>query len=222
MPTGLQSLIITLSNVITQYHINSFDTAQLRHLLTISRSSCRFICRLWSSVRRRLPSSANIGAQKLERAQKGTKVCLMPGVGLTVCTSVVMLLVGRWAFWVFNHDIDVIENGMKITFPFYWIYNILEIYGASIRGAGKANPPLIIILSNICVLRTILLFIIMYFWHDLRGITITYPVTWITTAACMSLYYHRGDWQKRGKNKDPLHGRKPHVVSAGSNPFHNK
>jgi len=46
-----------------------------------------------------------------------------------------------------------------------------------------------IILSNICILRTILLFTIVPQWHDIRAVALCYPITWATTALCMFLYY---------------------------------
>lgn len=87
-------------------------------------------------------------------------------------------------------------SSLIVTCPFYWIYVILEVLGDTIRGAGKANPPMVIILSNICVLRIILLFVIMASYHDVRGVAITYPITWATTALCMLVYYLKGNWTK--------------------------
>lgn len=50
---------------------------------------------------------------------------------------------------------------------------------------------MIIILFGICILRTVLLFTIMPRWHDIRGIAVTYPITWGVTALCMMIYYAR-------------------------------
>ncbi len=89
---------------------------------------------------------------------------------------------------------NVIAEGMKlirITFLFYWLYDILEILADTIRGAEKALPPMLIILFGICILRTVLLFTIMPRWHDIRGIAVTYPITWGMTAVGMMIYYAR-------------------------------
>ncbi len=50
---------------------------------------------------------------------------------------------------------------------------------------------MIIILFGICILRTVLLFTIMPRWHDIRGIAVTYPITWGMTALCMMIYHAR-------------------------------
>ncbi|MGI6078494.1 MAG: MATE family efflux transporter [Fastidiosipilaceae bacterium] len=145
-------------------------------------------------------AAQNIGAGKIERMKKGTRDCLLTGMMLTVITSVVMLVFGRKAFWIFNHDSSVIGYGIRIiqtTFPFYFLYVILEVLGGSICGSGKSTPPMLIVLLNICIFRMILLFTIMTFYTDVRGVAMVYPITWATTATCMTFYYFKGKWLEK-------------------------
>lgn len=53
------------------------------------------------------------------------------------------------------------------------------------RDIGKARGPMVIIMTNICVIRTILLISIVPHWQDIRGVAVTYPITWALTAGCM-------------------------------------
>ena len=95
-------------------------------------------------------------------------------------------------FRVFNREASVIALGHQIigvTFPFYFIYSILQIVGDSMRGVGKARGPMVIIMTNICVIRTILLFAIVPRWQDIRAVAVAYPITWALTAICMLVYY---------------------------------
>ena len=95
-------------------------------------------------------------------------------------------------FRVFNREASVIALGRQIigvTFPFYFIYSILQIVGDSMRGVGKARGPMVIIMTNICVIRTILLFAIVPRWQDIRAVAVAYPITWALTAGCMLVYY---------------------------------
>lgn len=201
IPSGIQSIVITLSNVFAQYHINSLGvdaivafTAYFKvelplylPIVAFGQASTTF-------------SGQNMGSGNIERVKKGAKVCILMGIGVTIVSSTLLLIFGRQAFGIFNQDSAVIDYGIRIistSFPFYWIYVILEVLGATIRGAGKATPPMVIILSNICVLRIILLFIIMASYHDVRGVAITYPITWATTSLCMFVYYLKGNWVKK-------------------------
>ena len=44
------------------------------------------------------------------------------------------------------------------------------------RGVGKARGPMVIIMTNICVIRTILLFAIVPCWQDIREVARLLPL----------------------------------------------
>lgn len=48
---------------------------------------------------------------------------------------------------------------------------------------------MVIVLINICIVRTVLLFFIVSNIQNVRGVAVVYPVTWMMTAVCMVLYY---------------------------------
>ena len=134
----------------------------------------------------------NIGANKISRVKKGTKLCIIFGIILTLINSRLLLWSGGTWFSLFNSDNVVINKGIEIitiTFPFYFLYVILEVLSASIRGMGKSIQPMIIILVNICLIRVVLLYFIVPSMNSIRGVAITYPITWATTAICMGIFY---------------------------------
>lgn len=194
IPAGVQSLIITLSNIFIQYKINSFNDVD-----NISAFSIYFKVELFNY----LPivafgqaimtfSGQNFGANKIDRLKKGSIICISMGILYTIVSSIVLLMFGNQIFEVFNNDTNVIHCGMriaKITFPFYWIYVILEVLADTIRGCGKSIEPTIIIMANICGLRTLLLAIFTHFNPTLEAVAIVYPISWITTAISFMVYY---------------------------------
>lgn len=198
VPSGLQALVITISNVFVQFHVNSLGvdaiaafTAYFKVELLIYLPILAFGQAISTFT------SQNLGANQYERVKKGTRVCLAMGIGITVVMSTLVLAFGRQAFSVINSDPGMLDLGVQIisvTVPFYFIYLILEVLGGTIRGAGKAVPPMVIILTNICVLRTVLLFMIMASNQSITGIAMTYPITWASTALGMAIYYIKGDW----------------------------
>lgn len=202
VPAGFQNLVITLSNIFAQYHINSLGVDAISAYTTYFRVELLLyhpIIALGQAMT--TFTGQNIGAGKPDRVKKGVKICICMGVFLNVATAIFLLLFGPQAFGLFTKDADVIECGMKIiriTFPFYWFYVILEVLADTIRGAGKALPPMVIILSSMCVLRTVLLFFIMGKWHEIQGIAVTYPISWSAAALCMLIYYLRKSWIEPG------------------------
>ena len=104
------------------------------------------------------------------------------------------LVFGEQLFRIFNRDGAVIELGkqiIRVTFPFYFMYSILQIVGDSMRGVGKSRVPMLIVLINLCLIRTLLLFIVVPRIPGLSGVAACYPVTWTLTSVCMVIYYIR-------------------------------
>lgn len=201
VPVGFQALVITLSNVFIQYYVNSLGvdsiaafTAYFKVELVIYLPILAFGQAITTFT------SQNLGAGEYLRVKQGVKVCLIMGLACTIMLSVVLLSFGRQAFALINSDKAVLDLGVQIisvTVPFYWVYVIFEVLGGSIRGSGKTTPPMIITLANICILRTVLLYVIMSYSQDIRGIAMTYPITWASTAFFMTIYYYKGDWMSK-------------------------
>lgn len=193
VPAGTQTLVMALSNVYAQYHINSLGTYPMAAfssffkvelilylpVVAFSQAATAFIAQ-------------NLGAASLERAHAGARICA--GMGVIWCIAIVATLpvCGRWAFWLFNQEAMVIDYGMRIaivSFPLYWIYAIQEIYAANIRGWGNSTVPMLIVLANICVLRCIVIAALMAQSPCVESVAYSYPITWSTSAICMLIAY---------------------------------
>ena len=193
LPAGTQSLVITLSNVMVQYHINSFGedaiaafTAYFKVELILYLPIVAFGQAVMTF------SGQNMGAGNWDRVKKGTVTCAVISMAIAALTAVICLPFGYYLFRLFIKEESVILLGcqiIRITFPFYFIYSVLQIFGDSMRGVGKSKVPMIIILVNICLIRTVLLFLIVPRIPSVRSVAAAYPVTWALTAVCMLIYY---------------------------------
>lgn len=193
VPAGLQSLVITLSNVMAQYQINSLGvdaiaafTAYFKVELLIYLPIIAFGQAIMTF------SGQNSGAGNYKRIRQGTRVCLLMGIGVAVFSSALTLCFGSQLYHVFIKEPEVIDLGLriiKVSFPFYFIYALFQVLGDSVRGQGKTNPPMIIAIINICVVRTIILVVIVPRNPDVCSVAMTYPITWALTAICMGIYY---------------------------------
>ena len=61
---------------------------------------------------------------------------------------------------------------------------------------------ILIILINICLVRTALLFMIVPYIPNVRGVAAAYPVTWGLPAVCMVVYYLRFHKNREMQNKE--------------------
>lgn len=193
VPAGIQSLVISLSNVVAQSYINALDVDSIAAFTAYFKIELLLYYPILAMGQAIMTFTAqNIGAGKIERVKKGTKLCIIVGIIFTLIASRLLISSGNFWLSLFNSDNNVVRMGVEIisiTFPFYFIYVILEVLSAAIRGSGKAIPPMIIILSNICLLRVILLYFITPIMNNVKGVAVAYPITWASTALFMAIYY---------------------------------
>lgn len=193
VPAGIQSLVITLSNVVIQSYINSLDVDSIAAFTCYLKVELLVYYTIMAMGQAIMTfTGQNNGAGKIARMKKGTLLCIGAGILITLTLSVFVLYSGEFWFGLFNRNEGVISRGIdiiKITLPFYFIYVILEVLSSSLRGSGKSIPPMIIILSNICVLRIVILYFIAPIIKNVKGIALSYPITWATTSVCMIIFY---------------------------------
>ena len=71
-----------------------------------------------------------------------------------------------------------------------------------IRGAGKTMVPMLIMLICWCVIRVAYITITVHFIPDIRVVFWGYPITWMLSSVCFTLYYFKGDWMHNFERLD--------------------
>ena len=85
---------------------------------------------------------------------------------------------------------DTLLQGPTISFPFYWLYPILEVNGGAVRGMGKTLPSMITVILNMCVLRVALLAIFSRVFRTIESLGSCYPITWATASISFLILFH--------------------------------
>jgi putative MATE family efflux protein len=198
IPAAIQAVAITFSNLVVQYHINSlgvdsvaaftcyFKVEQMIYLPIMSLGQAATVF-----------TSQNIGAGQINRLKKGLKQILCVGLLITLALSFSTLSFSSLAFGLFTSQAEVVAVGQSIasvTFPFFFLYVFIEVLTSSFRGAGHAVASMVIVICNICVIRSILLFPIMRHYFSAQGVAMVYPITWAGCALCLWLFYFISDW----------------------------
>ena len=203
VPAGVQALVITLSNVMAQYHINSLGSSAIAAFTAYFKVEMIVYYPIVALGQAMMAfAGQNCGAGQIARVRCGLWECLGLGVAGAVALSAVGLALGRPLFRAFYADEEAIRLGLRIasvTLPFYFIYCFLQIPGDALRGLGESRKPMGIVLVNMCVIRTILLFLIVPRWRDVRGVAVCYPATWALTGLCMMALWLRTYGKNPGK-----------------------
>lgn len=193
IPSGIQSIAITLSNIIIQAKINSFGVYAIAAFTAYFKIELILyipIIALGQAVITFM--GQNIGAKQYDRSKKGLNYCVIYGIIITFIVSIALLMCSPYLFSIFSSEENVISYGVevvKITFPFYFLYVILECFSSAIRAFGKAMIPMVIILVSFCGLRIIILIELLKRYEDIKVIAFTYPISWAMASLGVFLYY---------------------------------
>lgn len=189
LPTGFQSMMITLSNLIIQYFINGFGTVAITayaYYFRLENFTYMPVLAFGQAVM--TFTAQNMGAGKLDRIKKGVLVSGLVSVATVAAIAFFLLAIGETALGWFGKDEAVIAVGLEIiavSFPLYWLNSLIEVFGGAIRGMGYAFLSMIIVMCVVCGGRVVLLNLFVTRFHSVKALTSVYPITWALTAALL-------------------------------------
>ena len=205
LPTVIQNMVISFSNVLVQSSVNSYGaTAMAGYAAYLKIDGFNILPVLSISMAVTTFTGQNVGAKKPDRVKKGMWNALIMGVVYTVIIGVVILLTSHTVLGLFTKDNEVITYGqlaMKYFCPFYFLLGILNILAGTVRGAGKGVPPMLILLFSMCIFRILWIKIALPFYSTIDGVFILYPISWFVGMVLMIIYTKFGKWLPKGLNK---------------------
>ncbi len=198
LPTGIQNIVISLSNVIVQSSVNSFGAVVMAgYAAYVKIDGFNILPVLSIGMAATTFAGQNIGAGKYNRVMKGMKVSLLMGLIYTISTGILLLIFAPQVIGIFTNNQEVVNIGiyiMKFFCPFYWLIGILQIASGSIRGAGKTMETMLVFLFSLCIFRVAWIWCAMKISHELFAVMIIYPLSWVVGALLILLYAWKGKW----------------------------
>ena len=205
LPTAIQNMVISFSNVLVQSSVNSYGaTAMAGYAAYLKIDGFNILPVLSISMAVTTFTGQNVGAKKPDRIKKGMWNALIMGVVYTVIIGVVILITSHTVLGLFTKDNEVITYGqlaMKYFCPFYFLLGILNILAGTVRGAGKGVPPMLILLFSMCIFRILWIKIVLPFYSTIDGVFILYPISWFVGMVLMIIYTKFGKWLPKGLNQ---------------------
>lgn len=196
--TGIQNMVISLSNMLVQSSVNSFGATAMAGFGAYMKIDGFNILPITSfSMTVTTFVGQNYGAGKYDRVKKGMYVTMLMGIIYTLILGVILMMFNKSVIALFNQDASVIEYGitaMKYFCPFYWSLSIMHSLAGTIRGVGKSVPPMIILILSLCVFRIVWIIFILPHFNIIDGVFALYPFSWIFGMVLMILYSWKGNW----------------------------
>lgn len=203
VPAGVQSIIITLSNIIIQSQINTLGVTSVASFTVYFRVELIIylpIVALGQAVVSFI--GQNYGAGNWERIKKGNRFCIFGGSLITFAACILLIIAMPVILNVFTKDAAVAAQTLeivKVTFPFYFFYTVLECFSSNLRGFGKAFLPMIVTVISFCGFRIVALFALMAKNPSPDKVALSYPISWGIAAAAMAMLYVRNNRNRSRK-----------------------
>lgn len=205
LPTGVQNIVISLSNVIVQSSVNSFGAVAMAGFAAyIKVDGFNILPVLSFSMAATTFVGQNVGAGRLDRVKKGMYVSVAMGIIYTVCTGILLLAFAPQVIGVFTQNGKVVEYGvyiMRFFCPFYWMLGILHILAGTIRGTGKTMQAMVVFLFSLCIFRVLWIWGAMSVSHKIGGVMLGYPLSWLVGLVMILIYVWKGNWMPYGMKK---------------------
>lgn len=198
LPTAIQNMVISFSNVLVQSSVNAYGaTAMAGYAAYLKIDGFNILPVLSISMAVTTFTGQNVGANRLDRVKKGMYSSLIMVLVYTVFIGAVLLIFSHQVLGLFTHSAQVIMHGqlaMKYFCPYYFLLGILNVLAGTVRGAGKGIPPMIILLFSMCIFRILWIKIALPFYSSIDGVFILYPISWLVGAILMIFYTKFGKW----------------------------
>ena len=193
MPTALQAVITSFSNIFVQGYINAFGSDvmagwscynKLDHFIFLPMQSM--------SVASTTFVSQNAGAGNERRSRRGTFLAILITCLVIGVTAAVLTFFAPAAVRLFSPDEAVIRYGAMFirTNAFFLIFNgIAQVLAGALRGRGDSRGPMVIMLFNFVVVRQIYLYwVTHYVANTPRLVGFGYPVGWVLCCVMELIY----------------------------------
>ena len=201
LPTGIQHVVISFSNVLVQSSVNSFGAAAMAGFAAYIKIDGFNILPVMSfSTAATTFTGQNIGAGKYDRVKRGMYVSLAMGIIYTIATGILLLIFAPQVIGVFTDNQEVVTYGvyiMKFFCPFYWSLAILHVLSGTIRGTGHTLEPMLVILFSLCVFRVIWITAALSIAHQFPYVMVVYPLSWMVGMILILLYAWKGRWMPK-------------------------
>lgn len=198
LPTGIQSILYSISNLFIQAQVNGYGTDTIAAFTAFGKIDALFwmISGAYSVAIITIVGQC-YGAGKIKRLKEAVRTAIWMYCVTAIMIAAICYFGGNYLYQMFTSDTEVIMIGMDILMflcPYWITFCLIEILSSAIRACGESLKPMIITAITICGFRV--LWIIFYPSTTVIETLYCYPISWVVTDVIFLIYYHKGTWLK--------------------------
>lgn len=201
VPSGMQSVMYSVSNIIVQTGVNSLGSTTVAAWTAFGKTDM-VVWMVMGAFGTTITTfvGQNFGAQKYDRVRKSVRVCMGMTVASTMLLSVLVMLMCETLLGIFTPDREVVAVGKEILMwigPYYTLYACIEVLAGAMRGCGDSFKPMLLTGIGICLFRALWVPLVVGQFHTIGMLGLCYPLSWGLTSVLFVVYYLRGNWMER-------------------------
>ncbi len=190
LPAGIQSCVFSISNVIIQSSINSFNSEAL---MSGNGAAASIEAFLYVTVNGFYQcainyTGQNTGARQYDRVRKVLGVCLLYVTVIGIALGLTVYRFGEQLLSIYIVDSrEAIAYGL-IRFSLlcvpYFICGAMEVFTGTLRGLGSSIVPMLISILGVCGIRIAWIYTVFQVpaYHTPQYLYLSYIISWSVTA----------------------------------------
>lgn len=209
LPSGITQGIFSIAMIVVQSLTNSFGEMVIACNVIVMRvDGFAMMPNFTFGNAMTTYAGQNIGANKIDRVDKGTRDGLKIAVGVSTAITILILIFGRYLMMLFTDTMELVNlsmHMMKILAVGYIAMAVTQSLSGVMRGAGDTMTPMWISLITTVILRVPVAYGIAYLTRSAAYPTgrpestfISLVVSWTLGAIITIIFFKRGKWRSKG------------------------
>ncbi len=206
IPAALQMAITAFSNVFIQSYINHFGKECMAGYTAYAKIDAILFMPMQSlALSATTFVGQNLGAEKPQRAKKGSNTALILAVISTLLMGIPVMIFAPYLVTFFIDVESAVSYGtmfLRFMTPFYLLCTVNQVYSGSLRGSGNSKAPMVIMLTSFVLFRQIYMFIMANFISNtIIPIVAAYPAGWALSSILTIIVYLRAPFVKKSREQ---------------------
>ncbi len=186
LPSGVQSSVYSISNILVQSSVNSFGSAAIA-----GSAASTSITDFYNAMANGMYQSAivftsqNFGAKKFERIKNTIGVCVVYVFAIWAIQSTITFLFGKFLIGLYApDDLAVIEMGVRkfgIMGYTYGVLAFMNVMSGVLRGMGASFINMMTSIVGVCGIRIIWILTAFKAIGTFESLFLCYPLSWLGT-----------------------------------------
>jgi len=194
IPAGIQSCMFSISNMLIQSSINSFNSTAIVAGNSAAANIEGFVYVAMNAMYQTVltVTGQNLGARNFGRIDKGLSVCCGCVTVIGAVLGGLVVLCSKPLLSIYSTDSEVIFYGSQrflfLALP-YFLCGLMDTLMGAVRGLGYAVVPMVVSIMGACVFRVFWIFTVFQKYHTLPSLFISYTISWILTGGTHLICY---------------------------------